>query len=80
MGLKYYEVSVNSLRLDDSSKWALQAQGFNTIADIDAYLDINWLTSLPELETKAVSDIVHCFASMGLCIPQCRHSDAARES
>jgi len=80
MGLKYYEVSVSSLRLDEDCKWTLQAQGFNTIADIDAYLDIDWLTSLPELDGHAVSEIVHCLAAMGLCIPRCRHSDAARES
>lgn len=80
MGLKYYEVSVASLRLDEATIWTLQAQGFNTIADIDAYLDVDWLTSLPELKPNAVTDIVQCLAAMGLCIPKRRHSDTARET
>jgi len=80
MGLKYYEVSVASLQLDEATIWALQAQGFNTIADIDAYLDVDWLSSLPELKPSAVTDIVQCLAAMGLCIPKCRHSEAARET
>lgn len=80
MGLKYYEVSVGSLRLAEDNKWVLQAQGFNTVADIDAYLDIDWLYSLAELKPSNVDEIVSCLAAMGLCIPKCRHSDAARES
>jgi len=80
MGLKYYEVSVSSLPLDEDCKWTLQAQGFNTIADIDAYLDVEWLNSLTELKSSGVDNIVQCLAAIGLCIPRCRHSDEARES